>query len=483
MTAYRNWLVLLRCGVSVLLGACLAGASFGQSRDSAADINPLLDALTHLPPPPETVFEIAPNLNDRDLARRLESRRVGGFPDLPAGLLPDSDDLLAFETGFIAGDIGGLALLENSQSGDSNFDTFHRDWYQAESTERFFISFHRSDLDLAGQLEQLAEQLGYVAILLTPMLTAEQVGRLYVLAGHRLAIDSRDARRYDSNLSEFEFLGERLGRNDSSLFGDTGEEMALARNEPSKFRKSTLGDEHTASTIEEIIVPGGIALGEIAQLELAVEALRFRGNSLQLIDTTGKVYSLPALELSTAKALYDFVVRSETINSDAIVDIDAEGRVKISSALRDTEVGYDFMRLDTFPFEFVKGLPVSKSVIVDSQVSFATTVASALAFETIYEIRFLSADTMRIAQTRVALEYTYGSDGDSRFGYQWGRDLGRLDENLDYTGLGISTGPVAAYAAWIALFRKLYTEQITFVDGRYEFMKIDKTGRRTPTRF
>jgi hypothetical protein len=42
---------------------------------------------------------------------------------------------------------------------------------------------------------------------------------------------------------------------------------------------------------------------------------------------------------------------------------------------------------------------------------------------------------------------------------------------------------VANYAGWIGLFRNLQEEDVPFLRGRYEFMKIDKTGRPTPAHY
>jgi hypothetical protein len=42
---------------------------------------------------------------------------------------------------------------------------------------------------------------------------------------------------------------------------------------------------------------------------------------------------------------------------------------------------------------------------------------------------------------------------------------------------------VAAYAGWVGLFRHLHEEKVSFLLGRYEFMKIDKSGLKTPSRY
>ena len=68
------------------------------------------------------------------------------------------------------------------------------------------------------------------------------------------------------------------------------------------------------------------------------------------------------------------------------------------------------MEIDAQPFEFVRGLSVTKSVIIDTAVKFEPeTDSDSLTYSTMYEVRFLSADIMRIAQTRVALEFKYAA--------------------------------------------------------------------------
>jgi hypothetical protein len=206
------------------------------------------------------------------------------------------------------------------------------------------------------------------------------------------------------------------------------------------FLKETLGDEFNQSTIEEIIVPGGVALGEVANLDFVPTELVFHNRELILVDEEGANWTLPEIELADAKALFDFVASSEVIHSDSIVDIDADSRVRISSELRNTDVGFAIMHTDTQPFEFVPNLRVTKSVIIDVGVEWRQVASEQpLQFAADSEVRFLSADNMRIAQTRVALEYEYNSEiKNLYYSDSWGKCVGRLDENLDYSGLGES---------------------------------------------
>jgi len=436
-------------------------------------------------------IDVIANLNDRGQARRRPSRpRLGRFPDLPFRQFSSSQELAQFETDFAAGEIIGLALLAETSAGVSaeSVDGFLDSWLQAPDSDRVFVTLVRADKPVAESLVSAAAGSGWVPLLLDKSDAVSAAGSLFATAAQRLAIDSAAARSYDGDLPELAWLGERVRRNSESIFRDPGNRDArgLARREPSVFVKETLGDEFSESTIREIIVPGGVALGETATLSQPIKAVRFSGNRLVLLASDGAVWQLPAIEPAVLKSLFDFVQRSEAIGSDAIVDIDGDRRVSLNVALENTEAGYHIMQADTQPFEFVGNLRVTKSVIVDTGVDWfaAAGDTSQLVFESRFEVRFLSADNMRIAQTRAALEYEYDSRSPQpSYVDAWGRDITRLRENLDYAGLGKGVASVARYAGWIALWRKLLEEQVQFTEGRYQFMKVDKSGPETPSRY
>ena len=101
------------------------------------------------------------------------------------------------------------------------------------------------------------------------------------------------------------------------------------------------------------------------------------------------------------------------MKSDAIVDFYESGRVRISSALRDTDAGFEIMHSDTLPFAYVRNLDVIKSVINYTGVYWPQREGNKLDFFSSYEVRFLSADNMHLAQTRVALEFEYEHGAES----------------------------------------------------------------------
>ena len=440
----------------------------------------------------EAGVDVLFNLNDRARARgRPDRPRLGMLADLQPGDYPDSDELRALEASYLAGELGGIALL----SGQSLADDGSTAWLQAADEDRLFISFASADAEIAQSIIAAASSIGWQARGFPPVVNpvAEssesdtQIGRYFAIAAQRLALDSRAARAYEGELPDLLWLGERVRRNSDSIFSDPDnrDEKALARSEPAVFEKESLGDEFSESTIREIVVPGGVALGETAALNVAVSAVRFDG-AVTLSGVDGRAWNLPAIELPILKALFDFSERSRDIGSDAIVDIDADSRVKITAALRDTEAGFHLLHADTVPFAYIDYLPVTKSVIIDNHVAWFPDqdTPDKLDFSTEFEVRFLSADNMRLAQTRAALAYDYESDAaHASFERSWGRYAPRLRENLDYAGLGRDVSVIAHYAAWISLWRKLAEDNVRFVEGRYEFMKIDKTGRQTPIRY
>lgn len=432
-------------------------------------------------------IDVSSNLNSRDVVRqRIRRARLGRFPDLPTATLADSEEIANWEAAYAAEELGGIAILTGAVSATDAGAHFNERWLSAADADRVFVTFYVEDSAAAENLARVSSGYGYETEFYLASGDSAAAGRLYATAAQRLAIDSRDARRYRTEVTELSYLGERVRRRSNSLFTDDGNrgDRSLARREPSVFMKETLGDEFNQSTISEIIVPGGVALGETAEIDLEVSELVFERGELRLLEESGASRALPNITLADAKALFDFVARSEAIESDAIVDIDADGRVRISSALRDTDVGYQIMHADTQPFEFVPNLPVTKSVVIDTGVEWRNGEDEALQFAVDFEVRFLSADNMRIAQTRVALEYEYDSSLKTiEYSDSWGRDVRRLHENLDYSGLGRSMLNVASYAGWIGLFRHLEEQEVPFLRGRYDFMKIDKAGQKTPIRY
>lgn len=478
--------------ICILLLSC-SPHSYGAVLDPESPAHPVLAELSA--ELDGLGLDIAFNLNISEIAGATPARpRVGLLADIPPLQLPMSPELAFWEEAFQVAEIGAIAFLptlDPNEQGD-NYDSFYQHWLSAPLEQRYLVSYAAADQDSARSIVQVLEQR-YEVFHLPPQIAqqpqfsqiipvAETGGRLFATVGQRWVVDSAEARDLDSEIPEFLYLGESLRRNsDSVLNPESRTQRRIAAAEPAVFLKESLGDEFEASTIPEIIVPGGIALGEKAVLVGATE-LVFSNESLRLVDGAGVYRSLPQEAPDIWKAAFDFSARSHDIGSDAIVDIDERGRIKISNALEDTNLGFNMVRIDTEPFNYVTRLDVRKSVIVDSRIEF-TNGDSTVDFRSEYEVRFLQSDRMRIARTQAAVVYRYQSALDNAMHIDsWGPDAFKLDGRTDFDGLGSSTQEVARYAAWIALFRAVHAQDLEFTHGRYEFLKIDKTGRSTPSR-
>lgn len=474
----------------VILGASVAqGAVLDPESETQAVLSELGAGLD------TQGVDIAYNLNVAHVARGTPERpRVGTLADIPALQLPLSPELALWEEAFLVSEIGAVAFLagQNPAEQGDDYDSFYAAWLSAPLEQRYLLSYAEADFDSAERVARVLAKGNWVFHVQvrgrskqkpTSKVPAQEFGgRLYATVGHRWVLDSAAARTLGNEVPEFLYLGKTLRRNtNSALDPASREQRRLAAAEPAVFLKESLGDEFEASTIPEIIVPGGIALGETAVL-LDVKELVFADAHLALVDEAGVSRTLPDEALDIWKAAFDFSARSNAIGSDAIVDIDERGRVKISKALEDTSLGYDMVLIDTEPFNYVTRLDVRKSVIVDSHVEFIKGVAN-IDFKSEYEVRFLQSDRMRIARTQAAIVYRYQSGTDSTSHIDsWGPDAFKLEERTDFAGLGASTQRVARYAAWIALFRAVHAQELEFSHGRYEFLKIEKAGRSTPSR-
>lgn len=277
---------LLGFSVSLLFGVLLAAEIQADALDEAVLedtlLRPLLESLAAYD------IDVATNLNSRELiAQRIQRPRLGRFPDLPIDTLPQSEEIESWETAYRAMEIGAIALLRDSgKIVGEDPGSFLMNWLDASSDSRVFISFYKQDQQFAEKINGVAAAQG----LDTLLLMNEQIqghendiaGHLYATAAQRLAIDTRAARRYKTEVTELSYLGKRVRRKSNSLFKDDNNSGGrnLARREPSVFLKESLGDEFTESTILEIVVPGGVALGETARLDLDVSSMRFEDGVL-----------------------------------------------------------------------------------------------------------------------------------------------------------------------------------------------------------
>ncbi len=502
MPAVRNKVQMTMLLRLLILIVSLAGSvSLAQTSDVEAHAYTLLKAIQ---PMAEAVgMDVQDNLNAPDVARsQLTRPRLGALADIPGGRQADAAELTMWEDAVANGEIGALFWMglqsghandATGSDGDINTDeltaeAFWDQWSGSDlQAQRVVISFAKDDalvvVNLAAQLR--ANGGVFFAQPLPSAIHTQFPGSFYATAAYRWVVDSDAARDLEIALPEFLYLGEPTRGDSNSVLGRPDrEERRLLASEPEIFRKSSLGDEFEASTIPEIIVPGGIAFGETAVLTIDANRLEFDGQRLRLLATDGTTWLFPEESLANLKASFDFAMRSMRIASDAVVDIDERGRVKLSAALRDTDAGYAMVEADVKPFEFIDYLPADKSIIIDNTVSVIAHKEQNAVFKTELEVRYLRADRRQIAQTRAAIKYRFDQSTGETFYYDdWGTDAARLRANSDYDGLGAAINVAANLAAWVALFRLVNEQELDFSIGRYQLMKIDKRGRETPSRF
>jgi hypothetical protein len=477
--------------IAVLLALFLAVPATARLLGPGAPANTLLEQLAPLLEAES--IDVAHNLNAAGIKtkRKLRRPRLGMLVDVTVGEQVSSAELEHWEASYrqqLLLAIVAIAAVESEPEPEpeSREAQFLESWFASPAEDRIFITLAAADRDSAAVIAAQLQALDYDIRLFSeaPLDSAfTQAGRFYATAGQRLVLDSPSARQLESRALEVALLGRVVRRKTDSVFPPQGKgSRYYASGEPERFRKVDLGDEIIAAVIPEIIVSGGIALGETATFEKPARSLIFNpDHSFELVLIDGERWLFPERNPLLLKTCFDFALRSSQIASDAIIDIDEHGKIKISSTFRNTDIGYQLIRIDQQPFEYVRSLNVIKSVIIDTAVRISAPQSTPV-FNTEYEIRFINPDRRKLAETRAALVYDYDSSTDvASYRESWGPRAFRI-RSRDQAGLGEQTRKAAEIAGWVALFRAVVKGEIEFSRGRYEFLKIDKAGRPTPRR-
>ena len=205
----------LRRGIAwfVLIGwlAFLAGQPMSARVIGArGKLDPLLKTL-EAPLQKRGIDVVAGDTANHPLGTRPRVARLSGMPTAkpPAGWKsrPWMKSFEAGRTGFLAAAPGEGRKRARSSS------EFLQAWKRAPADQRVFLSFTRKDVRAAESAARALEARGYVTfIYLTskskgPKYDTTTVGRLYAEAGHRLVVDTPNARR-----SEGVWLEARLAR-------------------------------------------------------------------------------------------------------------------------------------------------------------------------------------------------------------------------------------------------------------------------------
>jgi hypothetical protein len=468
---------------AVFFAFLLAAPAPARMLDAGGPDNTLLEQLA--PRLDAQAIDVAHNLNATGLKpkRKLRQPRLGMLADVPLGAQVTSAELERWENSYREQLLLAIVAMPATDFAPTD-SLFLGNWFASSAQERVFITLAAADRELAGIIATQLQELSYDTRIFSepPQDSAfTQAGRFYATAGQRLVLDSPAARQLDSEALEITLLGRQVRRRTDSVFKPAGKSARYyAAGEPERFKKIDLGDEIIAAVIPEIIVSGGIALGEVAVFQKPARALIFNpDHSFELELINGERWLFPERNPLLLKTCFDFALRSTQIRSDAIVDIDEHRKIRISSAFRNTDIGYEFIGIDGQPFQYVRSLNAIKSVIIDTAVVISAE-ASTPVFNTEYEIRFINPDRRKLAETRAALVYDYDSGTDvASYRESWGPRAFRL-YSVDFTGLGEQTRKAARVAGWVALFRAVAEAELDFSRGRYEFLKIENTGTATP---
>jgi hypothetical protein len=468
---------------AVSLVIFLAAPAAARMLDPDAPANTLLEQLAPLLDP--QAIDVAHNLNATRLRpkRKLSQPRLGMLADVPVGAQLNSAELARWENSYR--DQLLLAIVATPATEVAATDSlFLENWFANPAEDRVFITLATADRELAEVIARQLESLSYdVRLFSEPPQDSyfTRAGRFYATAGQRLALDSPAARKLESEAMEIELLGRQVRGKTDSVFSLTGKSSRhYSSREPERFKKVDLGDDIIAAVIPEIIVSGGIALGEVAGFQEPVSSLIFNpDHHFELLLVDGERWVFPESDTGLLKTCFDFALRSTRIHSDAVIDIDERRKIRMSRAFRDTDIGYEFIGIDEQPFQFVQSLNAIKSVIIDTAVVISAE-ASTPVFNTEYEVRFINPDRRKLAETRAALVYDYSSGTDrAHYRESWGPRAFRL-HSIDFNGLGEQTRKAAQVAGWVALFRAVAEAKLDFSRGRYEFLKMENTGTATP---
>ena len=165
-----------------------------------------------------------------DVARKLNSKQAQknrkGQPVLGSlsGLKVRKDassNEATWAAEFKNGTIGGIAGVKSDSGAPStSLDAFRQKWQSADVSKRVFISFVGVDLQHAMKVKLALEKQGYVTFVFMqdvskgPLTSPQEAGRFFKEAGHRLVIDTAEARKSAGVIFEYR-LNESLAGKES----------------------------------------------------------------------------------------------------------------------------------------------------------------------------------------------------------------------------------------------------------------------------
>jgi hypothetical protein len=256
--------------------------------------------------------------------------------------------------------------------------------------------------------------------------------------------------------------------------------IIAAKSVPAGIRRESLDPVGEAELAFEA-VPGGIVFGRVATsandwsgARLAYDAAR----GLFVTTGSGVDVALPPAEPSLLAAVLAFT--SKDASGEWLVDIGADGEVRLAPELTDSAAGLVAVRADLLPQFYLPMAVGSKSVIVDRDVRFALDPSgTSVRFEADLEIRFYrpefrpgDEDVAERVGT-IALDCS-AADGRPRLSAPEGRGLSLIAERLP---------DAAQLAGWVGFFRWAAANELDGLDAVRVALAADESPRvRTPRR-
>lgn len=284
-----------------------------------------------------------------------------------------------------------------------DLESFEQIWEQADDGERVFVTFDRSDLEVAETVATQLEALGYAVYLAVAdpngeLLDPAALGRLFVAADHWLTIDTASARLNQIIQFEAELLAE-LKRQDEWVATDDAGLPPIQR--------GSMDVVESLGALPMKILPGGIVLGMRPALDPALgpdraAARRHVNGSDYGIVVGDRTYLLEQVSVET-RAAVDAFVRIE--DSHSVVDI-AGDRVTLADPFEDTRIGRRLQQADGMPFDHLNVRGAKKSLLVDKAITLRDRGEGRLAADVELELRFYRTDDAGHAERLATLAFT-----------------------------------------------------------------------------
>jgi hypothetical protein len=305
---------------------------------------------------------------------------------------------------FADGARGALAAVAGAgDGGRPEREAFEEIWKDADEGQRVFVTFDRSDLEIAEAVAAVLEEQGFAVYLAVADPDGEPLdpavlGRLFIGADHWLTIDTASARLNPVIQFEAELLAELRRQHDWVASADAG---------LPPIRRGSMDVVESLGALPMKILPGGIVLGmrPLLDADLGADraaARRHVDGSDYGIVVGDRTHVLEQVSRETREAIDEFV-RIE--DSHSVVDI-AGDRATLAAPFDGTRIGDRLARADRLPFDHLSVRGAKKSLLVDRAIRFRDRGEGRLAADVTLELRFYRTDDDGHADRLATLAFT-----------------------------------------------------------------------------